>query len=72
LLQPVEHAFDAVAILVSLEVASDWLLAVRLGGGMTGKIPCIKKRRANIVTIVSLVIILGGVTGKLRSAGTAL
>jgi hypothetical protein len=41
LLQPVEHALDAISILVGFEVAGDWILAVRFGG-MTGKIPCIK------------------------------
>lgn len=40
LVQPVERAFDSIAIFVSFEVASDWLLAVHLE--MTGKIPCIE------------------------------
>ena len=51
LLQPVERAFDAIAILVSFEVAGDWLLAVRLGRD-DRQDSAHQKRRANIVTIV--------------------
>ena len=55
LLQPVERAFNAIEILVSLEVASDWLLAVPLGG-MTNKILCIKsdERTSSLSNPVSL------------------
>lgn len=54
LLQPVKHALDAVAIFVSLEVASDCLLAVCLRRD-DGQDPVHQERRAHVVTVISLV-----------------